>query len=445
MKYYLQTYGCQMNYSDSERVTTVLQKMGYGPASGMQDADLIILNTCSVKQKAHDRIYGLGELFNPMKQQNPQLRIGITGCMAQETGLRGRVEHDIFRRMESVDFVLRIKDLMKLPGLLKELHPDFVGGAGDEMRDMLSYFHISPTVTNRAQVFIPIMSGCNNYCSFCIVPYTRGKEECRNMTEMMEEIGKHVKRGATEINLVGQNVNTYKPEGADLDSPDSPFAQLLRKIDALPGVERIRFYTVHPKDMGDDVIRLYGELKSMVPHIHLPLQSGCTTVLKRMNRRYGTDLYRELVTKLRKQCPGISITTDIIVGFCGETEAEFRETCDFVRELGIDSAFISKYSVRKGTLADRTMADDIPLSVKKERERLLTTIFKENSHRYNQSFLGKTVRVLVEKVEKGYASGKTPEYKPCRFPADNPELIGQYVDVRVEKAMEWALEGKSVN
>ncbi len=441
MKYYIQTYGCQMNYSDSERVTTVLQKMKYEPAAGFADADLIILNTCSVKQKAHDRIYGLGEQFGTLREKNPNLRIGITGCMARETGVRGVSRDETLQRMNTVDFIFKIKELMRLPEMLHQLH--HVEGA-DEVTDMLSYFHINPTITNLAQVFIPIMSGCNNYCSFCIVPFTRGKEICRDMAEMMDEVEKVAKRGAVEVNLVGQNVNSYKPKDANADSTDSPFTQLLRKIDAVPGIDRIRFYTVHPKDMGDDVIALYGNLRAMVPHIHLPLQSGCDAVLKRMNRRYDTARYRELVEKLRRQLPGISITTDIIVGFCGETEEEFETTCNFVRELRIDSAYISKYSVRKGTLADRTMKDELSLDVKKDRERRLTEVFKKNSHEYNQRFAGQTVKVLVEKVEKGFASGKIPEFKPCRFPSDYPNLIGQVVDVKVEKAMEWALEGNLI-
>ncbi|MFH0820277.1 MAG: tRNA (N6-isopentenyl adenosine(37)-C2)-methylthiotransferase MiaB [Candidatus Peregrinibacteria bacterium] len=441
MNYYIQTYGCQMNYSDSERVTTVLRKMKYKPAKGFQDADLIILNTCSVKQKAHDRIYGLGEQFIPLKEKNPNLRIGITGCMVRETGVRGVSRDETLRRMGTVDFVFKIKELMRLPEILHTLHR--VKGA-DEMTDMLSYFHISPTITNLAQVFIPIMSGCNNYCSYCIVPYTRGKEISRDMGEIMDEVKKMAKRGALEVNLVGQNVNSYNPKDADPKSSDSPFTQLLRKIDRIKGIDRIRFYTVHPKDMGEDVIALYGTLRSMVPHIHLPLQSGCDTVLKRMNRRYDTAKYTELVKKLRKQLPGISITTDVIVGFCGETEKEFKTTCKFVRDLRLDSAFISKYSARKGTLADRTMKDDIPLAVKKDRERQLTDIFEKNSYEYNQRFAKKTVQVLVEKVEKGWATGKIPEFKPCRFPASDIGLIGKCVKVRVKKAMEWALEGTPV-
>lgn len=441
MHYYIQTYGCQMNYSDSERVTTVLQKMRYTPVAGFSDADLIILNTCSIKQKAHDRIWGLEEQFREHKKKNPNLKIGITGCMARQTAKRMEVKDEIFDKMSTVDFVLTIKDLMKLPGILRDLHG--MEGA-DEMEDMLSYFHIHPTITNLTQVFIPIMSGCNNYCSFCIVPYTRGKEVCRDMAEMMDEAQKVAKRGAREVNLVGQNVNTYKPKDVDPNSKESPFTQLLRKIDGVAEIDRIRFYTVHPKDMSDDVIALYGNLRSMVPHIHLPLQSGCDTVLKRMNRWYNTERYRELVKKLRKQLPGISITTDIIVGFSGETDEEFKKTCDFIKEMKIDSAFISKYSERKGTLAQRTLKDDIPLAVKKERERILTDLFKKNSFEYNQQFQDKTVRVLVEKIEKGYATGKIPEYKPCRFPATDTNLIGQLVDVKVKKAMEWALEGVAI-
>jgi tRNA-2-methylthio-N6-dimethylallyladenosine synthase len=197
--------------------------------------------------------------------------------------------------------------------------------------------------------------------------------------------------------------------------------------------------------MGDDVIALFGELRTMTPHIHLPIQSGCDSVLKRMNRSYNTKRYSELVRKLRKVWPGISITTDIIVGFCGETEKEFQKTCVLMWKLKIDSAFISKYSERKGTLAARTLKDDVPFDVKKEREVKMTEVFCGNSREYLQKFAGQTVRVLVDKVEKGWASGRIPEFKPCRFPSDDVSLIGRYADVRVERCMEWALEGKLFN
>ena len=269
MKYFIQTYGCQMNYSDSERIVTILKKMGYTPIDHYRDADLVILNTCSVKQSAENRIFGLGEPFRELKEKNPNFKVGITGCaIRKETGLRGESNEKIFRTMDTVDFVFRIKDLIQLPRMLGALHG--VTGA-DEVLDMVSYFNIDPTIANITQVFIPIMNGCNNYCSYCIVPYARGKEESRDMSEVLDEVEKASKRGAKEINLVGQNVNTYKPSDADIESSDTPFAQLLRKIDAT-GIDRIRFYTVHPKDMSDDVISLYGELKSMVPHLHLPVQ-----------------------------------------------------------------------------------------------------------------------------------------------------------------------------
>jgi len=442
MKYFIQTYGCQMNYSDSERITTVLEKMGYEKTDGFQDADLILLNTCSVKQKAEDRIYGLGEQFAPLKEQNPNLKIGITGCMIRkESGIRGEVKHEVFDIMPTIDFVFRIKDLMQLPEILHKLH--HVGGA-DDIKNLCSYFHINPTITNLAQVFIPISNGCNNFCSYCIVPYARGREECRDIAEILDEVEKVAKRGAKEINLVGQNVSTYNASDADLHLKESHFAQLLRKIDAVEGVDRIRFYTVHPKDMTNDVINLFGELKSMVPHIHLPLQSGSESVLKRMNRLYTPDRFRELVRKLRSRMPNISISTDIIVGFCGETEKEFMESCNLIRELKIDLIYVSKYSERKGTLAEKTMKDDVPLDAKKERFFRITELMKNISHDYNQQFKGRKVKILVERINKGYADGKIPEFKMARFKADDPKLIGKYVNIKVDKAMEWCLEGEPI-
>ena len=442
MKYFIQTYGCQMNYSDSERLTTVLKKMGYEAVSAYPEADLIILNTCSVKQKAEDKIYGLGEPFEALKRKNPNLKIGITGCMIRKsTGLRGEVKEKVFRIMPTVDFVFRIKDLIKLPGILRKLHG--VKGAED-VEDLCDYFHINPTIANITQVFIPIMNGCNNFCAYCIVPYARGREECRTMANILDEVEKVAKRGAKEVNLVGQNVSTYKPSDVDPDSKESPFAQLLRKIDAVKGIDRIRFFTVHPKDMTDDVIDLYGELPGMVSHIHLPVQSGSNDVLKRMNRFYTVERFKELVDKLRARLPNIAISTDIIVGFCGETEEEFMESYNLIKACKIDLVYVSQYSEREGTLAAKELKDDISKEIKRDRFDRITEVMKRISHEYNQPFLGKTVRVLVEKIRKGYASGKTSEYKYCRFLSDDKDLIGEYVDVKVDQAMEWCLEGKPV-
>lgn len=440
MHYFIQTYGCQMNYSDSERITTVLEKMGYKKTESFKTADLIILNTCSVKQKAEDRIYGLGEQFAQLKKENPNLIIGITGCMIrEESGIRGEIKHNVLDIMPTIDFIFRIKDLMKLPGIINKLHKI---EKENEFKNICDYFHISPTIANLTQVFIPISTGCNNFCSYCIVPYARGREKCRNIKDILDEVKKYAARGAKEINLVGQNVSTYKPADANPDSQKSPFAQLLRKIDAVEGIDRIRFYTVHPKDITDDVINLYGELKSMVPHIHLPIQSGSETVLKRMNRHYTPDRLRELVRKLRNRIPDISISTDIIVGFCGETEKEFLESYDLIKELKIDLIYVSKYSERKGTLAEKQFKDNIPLEIKKDRFERITELMKGISHEYNQKFKEKKVTILVERIRKGYADGKIPEYKMARFRSDDQSLIGKYVDIKVNKCMEWCLEGK---
>lgn len=421
---------------------TVLEKMGYEPVDHYNKADLVILNTCMVKKSAENRVYGLGEPFNKLKEENPQLKIGITGCMIhKDTGLRGESKEKVFRRMPTIDFVFRIKDLMHLPDMLHKMH--HMGGV-DEVSEMKSYFHISPKITNLTQVFIPIMSGCNNFCSFCIVPYARGRNESRDMVEILEEVKKMAKRGASEVNFVGQNVNTYEPTDSDPDSSDSPFAQLLRKVDAVPGIRRIRFYTVHPQDMGDDVIGLYGELKSMVPHLHLPIQSGSDSCLKRMNRHYSVERFKELVAKMRARMPNMSLSTDIITGFCGETEEEFMDSLNLIKDCKIDLVYVSKYSERENTLAAKTMKDDVPYAVKKERFERITQGMKEESEEYLKQFVGKTVEVLVEKVEKGYASGKIPEFKLCRFEADDPKLVGEYVNVKVDKAMEWCLEGEPV-
>lgn len=430
-----------MNYSDTERVMTVLEKMKYKQGESFKDSDLIIINTCAIKQHAEDRVVGLQKQLIPLKKKNPNLRVGVTGCMVRNIGIRGESDDRVLKMMKTVDFVFQIKELMKLPEMLHKLHPVEMD---EEMTDLLSYFHINPKITNFAQVFSPIQRGCNNYCSFCIVPFARGKEVSRDISEMLEEIEKFAKRGATEINLVGQNVNNYNPSDRDPNSKEDPFATLLKKIDAIPGVKRIRFFAVHPKDMSDDVINLYGTLKSMVPHLHLPLQSGSESVLKRMNRRYTPSEFKTLVEKLRKRIPGISISTDIIVGFCGETEEEFQETYDLLKDLKIDLSYTSPYSEREGTLAQKMLKDDISKKEKSKRFHIINDLIQDLSKEYNQRFLGKETEVLVEKIEKGYASGKNPEFKYCRFKSDNKNLIGKYVTIKVEQALEWALEGNPV-
>lgn len=421
---------------------TVLEKMGYTPVDHYEKADLVILNTCMVKESAENRIYGLGEPFEKLKKENPKMKIGITGCMiTKDSGLRGQSKEEVLRRMPTIDFVFRIKDLMHVPDMLTEMHHSH---GADEVKEMQSYFHISPKITNITQVFIPIMSGCNNFCSFCIVPYTRGRNQCRDISEIMEEVEKMAKRGATEVNFVGQNVNTYEPTDHDPNSSDSPFTQLLRRVDAVPGIKRIRFYTVHPQDMGDDVIALYGELKSMVPHLHLPVQSGSDSCLQRMNRHYSVERFKELVNKMRARMPDMSISTDIITGFCGETEEEFMGSLNLIKDCKIDLVYVSKYSQRPNTLASKKFEDDIPFEVKRERFERITEAMKEVSAEYLQKFVGKTVEVLVEKVEKGFASGKIPEFKLCRFKADDVKLVGEYVKVKVTDSKEWVLEGEAI-
>ncbi|MDH5596695.1 MAG: tRNA (N6-isopentenyl adenosine(37)-C2)-methylthiotransferase MiaB, partial [Candidatus Peregrinibacteria bacterium] len=412
------------------------------PVDHYEKADLVILNTCMVKESAENRIYGLGEPFEKLKKENPKMKIGITGCMiTKDSGLRGQSKEEVLRRMPTIDFVFRIKDLMHVPDMLTEMHHSH---GADEVKEMQSYFHISPKITNITQVFIPIMSGCNNFCSFCIVPYTRGRNQCRDISEIMEEVEKMAKRGATEVNFVGQNVNTYEPTDHDPNSSDSPFTQLLRRVDAVPGIKRIRFYTVHPQDMGDDVIALYGELKSMVPHLHLPVQSGSDSCLQRMNRHYSVDRFKELVNKMRARMPDMSISTDIITGFCGETEEEFMGSLNLIKDCKIDLVYVSKYSQRPNTLASKKFEDDIPFEVKRERFERITEAMKEVSAEYLQKFVGKTVEVLVEKVEKGFASGKIPEFKLCRFKADDVKLVGEYVKVKVTDSKEWVLEGEAI-
>lgn len=443
MKYHIITYGCQMNYSDTERMRTILEDLGYLQTTERTDADVIILNTCTVKQQSEDRIYGLDPQFLQLKKENSRLVVGIGGCAASETGKRFQFENVIFNRMSSADFIFRNRDMLQLPDILQSFHDI----SNRHKISALNYFGVKPTVTSSHQVYVPVSSGCNYFCSYCIVPFRRGREVYRPMKEIVDEVSDLAKQGAVEVTLVGQTVNSYNPSDVT-DRTVEPFAQLLRNIDAVPGIERIRLVAPHPHEMFDDVIQCWGDLKAFSPQIHLPVQSGSNAVLKRMNRRYTIERYKEIVAKARQRIPTISVSTDIIVGFCGETEAEFQETYRLVEELRIDQAFTSKYSPRPGTVAAERMEDNLSQDEKLRRFHLINNLIKANSHFYHQQFLGKTVEVLVEKIDTdGMAWGKIPENKFTLFPADPAEktLIGRFVRVQIGQAKEWVLEGKKID
>ena len=450
LQYKVMTYGCQMNHSDSERLSKVLENYGYKECEEMENADLILFNTCSIKQKAEDKVLGQMVKISQMKKTRPNLLLGITGCMTRITSTRVSDKKDkLFQQVKDLDLCFQIQDMTKLGGMLAEVSPEL---ARLEMQEaeLGNYFEIQPKYKTDFQAYIPIMTGCDKFCTYCIVPYSRGREVSRPVEDIYNEAVKLVENGCIEITLLGQNVNSYglswedkKVEGKfNYDTP--PFVQLMRKLDTIEGLERVRWTSPHPQDMTNEVIDAVYELRTQMPYIHMPLQAGNDRVLKKMNRNYDKKKFREIVEYIRTKMPDCSISTDMIVGFCGETPEEFAETCEFFEEMGFDLAFISQYSTRQGTTADMLKKDDVSREEKKRRFHELNEVLKRTSFARNKFFEGKTVQVLVEKVlPSGELSGRSQHYKEVVFEGSK-DLIGTIIPVKVERSLEWRLEGVMV-
>ncbi len=480
LHYFIQTFGCQMNYSDTERVAAVLEKSGYRQAEKMEDVDLFIFNTCSIKQKGEDRVYGIIKNIGLMKRANPRLLIGITGCMVRQTSSRNSLQEqkdDLVKNLQPLDFVFRITDTHKLPEVLAEAEPaleltvdqssgevgapDFekaisttaLGAVPSDQQSLgrLDYLRVKPTYVSKFQAFVPIQIGCDKYCTYCIVPYSRGREQSRPMSEIVEECRQLVENGCREITLVGQTVNSYGLSDLDKKSGlfknELPFIQLLHELDALAplGLSRLRYTSPHPRDLSDQLIEAHATLTTLCPYIHLPVQSGDNQVLAKMNRKYTVEQYREKVARLRRAVPNIVITTDIIVGFSGETDEEFQNTARLFQEIRWDQAYISRYSRRQGTVAGKYFPDDVPAKIKAQRWHTINNLLREISLEKNQAYLGHTLEVLVERQDAftGEFEGRSREMKVVQFPGQTPQ-IGQLVSVRITQALPWVLKGEVV-
>lgn len=450
MKYTIQTYGCAMNLSDSERVASVLERLGYEATTGK--ADVLVLNTCSVKQKAEDRVFGLRKILKRLHDENPNLRVAVTGCMIRKTSTQKDPEETrdpLLDTMSEVDIAFRIEDVAQLPDLLKAVDPTLDFKDQIDEGELENYFKIIPTKTGTHSVFVPIMTGCDKFCTYCIVPFTRGREKSRNFADIVEECEKHVREGAIEITLVGQTVNSYglsfndKKSGAFEAYGKTPFASLLREVDKLYalGLRRLRFTSPHPRDFSDELIQTLAELQTICPYIHMPIQSGDDAVLRRMNRNYRMPEYKEIMQKIQKAIPGCAISTDIIVGFSGETDEEFENTYRMYEEMEWDNCFSSRYSPRKGTYSERTMKDDVPASVKAQRWHRLNALVKKISNKKHEAQIGKTVEVLVTQQVGETCTGRTREFKEIQFRSGRP-LVGKLADVKVSACHDFLLKGE---
>lgn len=455
MKYYIQTLGCAMNYSDSERVSALLEKMGYDATNNPEETDLYIFNTCSIRQKGEDRVFGQYKNVASWKKRNPRLLIGITGCMARKTSSRN-TEHDykddLLRTLKDLDFVFNIKETHKLQGILEEAEPKLELPSLEES-NLEDYLKVTPKYSTDFQALVPIQIGCDKYCTYCIVPYARGREQSRDFNEIVKECEDLVEKGCKEITLVGQTVNSYgksvldKQSGKFEDRKD-PFVDLLQEIDKLSekGLARLRYTSPHPRDFSDDLIQAHAELETLCPHIHLPVQAGHDETLKRMNRQYTVEQYKDLVKRIREAVPDCSLTTDIIVGFCGETDEHFQGTYDLFKELRFDMAFLARFSPRKGTTAVAAFTDDVPRDEKAKRWHKLNDILEECATEYHNSLESKILEVLVESYSEDTkeCEGKTEQNKVIQFPG-KPNLIGKIVKVKVTKGCVWLAKGELVN
>lgn len=434
LRYNVQTFGCQMNFHDSEKLSAMLQQMGYLETERKEQADLIIINTCCVRENAELKVYGnLGELKR-MKQNNPNLVLAICGCMMQQK----HVVEKIQRSYPFVDLVFGTHNIHRFPELLNNASQmeGLLVEVWDHEEDIPEDLPVQRKFSSKA--FVNIMYGCNNFCSYCIVPYTRGRERSREPEKIIEEVTNLANAGTLEITLLGQNVNSY---GKTLDK-EIDFADLLTLINQIPGIQRIRFMTSHPADFSEKLMDAIANLEKVSPHIHLPVQAGSDRILKAMNRKYTSDQYLKKIELLKTKVPEIAISTDIIVGFPGETEDDFLDTLDLIRKAEYDSAFTFLYSIRTGTPA-ANMEEQVPDEDKMQRFNRLVELVNEIGLRKNLSLIGKTMPVLVEGISKNNANrltGRTDTHKLVNF--DGPEYyIGKIVPVKITEAKTFSLLG----
>jgi len=437
-KYMIETWGCQMNEHDSEKLAGMLANMGYMECDYKEDADLIVFNTCCVRENAELKVYGnLGQL-KVLKREKPDMIIAVCGCMMQQA----HVVDYIKEKYPFVDLIFGTHNLHNFPVLLENCREsnNMLVEVWDEEGQIIEGIPVIRKYGLKS--FVNIMLGCNNFCTYCIVPYTRGRERSRDPKDIIDEVKDLVKKGTKEVTLLGQNVNSY---GKTLDNPIS-FAELLYNINEIDGLKRIRFTTSHPKDVSKELIKAIKECDKICEHIHLPVQAGSNKILKAMNRKYTKEKYLELVSSIKDEIPNISITTDIIVGFPGETESDFEDTLDIVRKVEYDSAFTFIYSIRKGTPAAE-IKEQVPEEVKHERFNRLLEVLHPIVKRKNYLLKDQILEVLVEgesKNNENILTGRTRTNKVVNFQG-NKDLVGKLVKVKITQPKNFSLSGVLVD
>jgi tRNA-2-methylthio-N6-dimethylallyladenosine synthase len=440
MKYFIETYGCQMNVHDSERMAGLLEQAGYDRADEDVDADLVVINTCSVRERAQDKLYTrLGELRVMGRERGVAPLIAVTGCVAQQEGEK------LLQRSDLIDIVAGTQRLKMLPALVEQAR----FGASSPLIDISTPYE-EPSfplgITRHAdpvKAYVTIIEGCNDYCTFCVVPYTRGHERMRTKMEILADAREAAAQGRREVQLIGQIVNHYQAP----DDPACDFAGLLEAVHEIDGIDRIRFASPHPRHASERLIAAVRDLPKVCKHFHLPVQSGATSVLQRMRRRHTREQYLDLVGRLRAEVPTIQLSTDVIVGFPGETDSEFEETMTLAETVRYNSMFSFKYSVRPNTLASKRMEDDVPEEVKTQRIVALQALQRRVQTELHEAAVGRTVQVLVDSVSRRRdweVSGRTSGNTVVNLPGD-PSWLGSFVDVEIRRAGPNSVWGEAVS
>ncbi|MBV1875103.1 MAG: tRNA (N6-isopentenyl adenosine(37)-C2)-methylthiotransferase MiaB [Cycloclasticus sp.] len=437
-KLFIRTHGCQMNEYDSEKMADVLaQSHDLQLTDNEKEADVLLLNTCSIREKAQERVFHQLGRWRPLKEKNPDLLIGVGGCVASQ---EGKV---IRRRAPYVDVVFGPQTLHRLPTMLKEAQTKKKLVMDISFPEIEKFDNLPEPRADGPKAFVSIMEGCSKYCTFCVVPYTRGEEVSRPLDDVIAEVSSLASQGVREVNLLGQNVNAYRGEMADGDMAD--FALLLHYVAAIDGIDRIRYTTSHPKEFSESLIQAYEDIPELVDHLHLPVQSGSNSVLARMKRGHEIELYIEKLQRLKKIRPNMSFSSDFIIGFPQETDEEFEETIKLIEKIGFDFSFSFIFSARPGTPA-ADMPDDIDMAVKKQRLERLQNIITQQTADISNSMVGTTQRLLVEGESKKNSlqmTGRTENNRVVNF-AGHARLAGQFVDVLITEALPYSLRGRMV-
>ncbi len=435
MKFFIETFGCQMNVNDSEVMAGLLGEAGYEKAEVKEEADLIIVNTCAVRQKSEDKAYGFIGRLNKLKETKGNLKVGICGCVAEKE------RKNLFRR-KGVDFIFGTR---AIGSIVKNAQRAFKGIKFEDFTDTIDEIdHDTPRDRDSSHhAWITIAYGCNKFCTYCIVPFTRDREKSRPMTDIAAEVKSLAERGYKEITLLGQNVDSY---GKDIEDDNVTFAELLKTVEKVDGIERIWFLTSYPSDFDEEVIDVMASSPKFAPQVHLPVQAGSNEVLKRMNRRYSREEYLDLIGRIKAKIPYVSLSSDIIVGFPGETDEDFEQTVDLVNTVRYEKLNLAMYSVREGTVAAKTMADDVPPDIKNKRLQILLNLQKEINREINDEYMNRIVRVIGEvqlNSDPTLMYGRTERNKIIIFEAGS-DKIGKWLNIKIDRVTAGPLYGSIV-